>query len=64
MRTRKTFLPFKKMLNYNLIGNDGVQNTMIPNHFCEVFQNLHFTDKRKDDKTEKAFIMRPVRYCN
>ena len=36
----------------NLIGNDGVQNTMT--------QNLHFADNRKDDKTDKAFKMKPV----
>ena len=44
----------------NLIGNDGIQNTMIRNHFCEILQNLHFADNRKDDKTDKAFKMRPV----
>ena len=36
----------------NLIGNDGIQNTMT--------QNLHFADNRKDDKTDKAFKMKPV----
>ena len=44
----------------NLIGNDGIQNTTIQNHFCEILQNLHFADNRKDDKTDKAFKMRPV----
>ena len=44
----------------NLIGNDGIQNTMIRNHFCEILQNLHFPDKRKDDKKDKSFIMRRV----
>ena len=44
----------------NLIGNDGIQNTMIRNRFCEILQNLHFADSRKDDKTNKAFKMRPV----
>ena len=44
----------------NLIGNDGIQNTMIRNRFCEVLQNLHFADNRKDRKTDKAFKMRPV----
>ena len=44
----------------NLIGNDGIQNTMIRNRFCEILQNLHFADNRKDDKTNKAFKMRPV----
>ena len=44
----------------NLIGNDGIQNTMIQNHFCEILRNLHFADNRKDDKTDKAFKMRPV----
>ena len=44
----------------NLIGNDGIQNTMIRNRFCEILQNLHFADNRKDDKTDKAFKMRPV----
>ena len=28
----------------NLIGNDGIQNTMIRNRFCEILQNLHFAD--------------------
>ena len=36
----------------NLIGNDGIQNTMIRNRFCEILQNLHFADNRKDDKTD------------
>ena len=31
----------------NLIGNDGIQNTMICNCFCEVLQNLHFADNRQ-----------------
>ena len=44
----------------NLIGNDGIQNTMIRNRFCEIIQNLHFADNRKDDKTDKAFKMRSV----
>ena len=26
----------------NLIGNDGIQNTMIQNCFYEILQNLHF----------------------
>ena len=33
---------------------------MIRNRFCEIFQNLHFADNRKDDKTGKPFKMRPV----
>ena len=45
---------------HNLIGNDGIQNTMIRNCFYEILQNLHFADNRKDDKTDKAFKMRPV----
>ena len=44
----------------NLMGNDGIQNTMIRNRFCEILQNLHFADNRKDDKTDKAFKMRPL----
>ena len=44
----------------NLIGNDDIQNTMIRNRFCEILQNLHFADNRKDNKTDKAFKMRPV----
>ena len=44
----------------NLIGNDGIQNTMIRNRFCEILQNLHFAYNRKDNKTDKAFKMRPV----
>ena len=31
----------------NLIGNDGIQNTMIWNRFCEILQNLHFADNRR-----------------
>ena len=44
----------------NLIGNGGFQNTMIRSRFCEILQNLHFADNRKDNKTDKAFKMRPV----
>ena len=33
---------------------------MIRNRFCEILQNLHFADNRKDDKTDKAFKMRSV----
>ena len=44
----------------NLIGNDGIQNTMIQNRFCEIPQKLHFEDDREDDKTDKAFKMKPV----
>ena len=44
----------------NLIGNGGIQKTMIWNRFWEILQNLHFADNRKDYKTDKAFKMRPV----
>ena len=44
----------------NLIGSDGIQNTMIGNPFFEILQNLHFADNTKDDKTGKGFNMRPV----
>ena len=44
----------------NLIGNDGIQNTMIRNHFCKILQNLHFADDRKDNKTDTVFKMRPL----
>ena len=44
----------------NMIGNDGIQNTIIRNHFCEILQNLHFADNRNDDKTDKGFKMRPL----
>ena len=33
---------------------------MILNRFCEILQNLDFADNRKDDKTDKAFKLRPV----
>ena len=33
---------------------------MIRNSFCEILQNLHFADEKKDDKTDKTFKMRPV----
>ena len=44
----------------NLVGNDGIQNKMIRNCFCKILQNLHFGDNRKNNKTDKAFKMRPV----
>ena len=44
----------------NLIGNDGIQNTMIRSRFCESLQHLYFADNRKNDKTDKAFKMRQV----
>ena len=28
----------------NLTGNNIIENAMIRNCFCEIFQNLHFTD--------------------
>ena len=33
---------------------------MIRNCTCEILENLHFSDNRKDDKTDKAFKMEPV----
>ena len=33
---------------------------MIRNCFCEILQNLHFADNRKDNKTDKILKMRPV----
>ena len=33
---------------------------MIRNRFCKILKKLHFADNRKDDKTDKAFKMRPV----
>ena len=44
----------------NLISNNGIQNTMIRDRFGEILQNPHFADNRKDDKTDKAFKMKPV----
>ena len=44
----------------NVIGNDGIQNTMILNYFCEILQNLQFADNRRDGKTDKTFKMRPA----
>ena len=44
----------------NLITNDGIEHTMIRNHFCEILQNLHFADNGKENKTDKAFKTRPV----
>ena len=44
----------------NLISNGGIQNIMIRNRFCEILENLHFADIRKNDKTDKTFKMRPV----
>ena len=41
----------------NLIGNDGIQSTMIRNRFCEILQG---SIDRKDNKIGKAFNMRPV----
>ena len=33
---------------------------MIRNRFCKILKNLRFADNRKDDKTDKAFKMRPA----
>ena len=43
-----------------LIGNNVIQNTMIRNCFCEILQNLHFTDNTYDDKIDRGFKVRPV----
>ena len=45
---------------YWRVDNDGIQNTMIQNRFCEILQNLHFADNRKENKTDKDFKIRPV----
>ena len=37
----------------NLIGNNGIQNTMIRNCFCEILQNLPFADNRTGNKTDR-----------
>ena len=42
------------------MGNDGIQNAVIQNCFCKILENLHFADNRNDDKTDKAFKMRPL----
>ena len=44
----------------NLIGNYGIQNTMIRNRFCKILQNLHFADNGKENRTDKTFKIRPV----
>ena len=33
---------------------------MIRNRFCEILQNLHFSDNTYDDKTDRGFKVRPV----
>ena len=40
--------------------NDDIQNTTIQNRFCEILQNLHFAENRKNDNTGKACKMKPV----
>ena len=40
----------------NLIGNDGIQNTMIGNHFCEILQILYFANNRKGDETSDRHL--------
>ena len=37
------------------------QNTIIQNRFCEILQNLHFSDNTYDDKTDRGFKVRSVR---
>ena len=37
-------------------------NTMNRNRFCEISEDLHFADNRKDGKTDKTFKMRPLIY--
>ena len=44
----------------NLIGNNLIQNTIIPNRFCEILQNLNFAENMYDDKTDRGFKVRPV----
>ena len=44
----------------NRICIGDIENTMIWKCFSEILQNLNFADIRKDDKTDKAFKMRPV----
>ena len=44
----------------NQIGSDGIQNSIIRKRFCQILQNLHLADNRKDDQTGKAFKLRPV----
>ena len=44
----------------NLISNEDIQNSMTRNRFCDILQNLHFADNRKDFETGKVFKMRPV----
>ena len=44
----------------NLIGSDGIQTAMIQKCFCEILQNLHFADNRKDDNTDQGFKIRLV----
>ena len=44
----------------NLIGNDGIQNTMIRNRFCEILQNLHFATERTIKQTRLSRSDRPM----
>ena len=44
----------------NVTGYNVIQNTIIGNRFCEIFQNLHFADNTYDDKTDRRFKVRPV----
>ena len=36
----------------SLISNDGIQNTLIRNRFCEIPQNLRFADNRQGFQDE------------
>ena len=38
----------------SLISNDGIQNTLIRNRFCEILQNLRFADNRQGFQDETS----------
>ena len=43
----------------SLIGNDGIQNNDSKSFLWDLLKST-FSDKRKEDKTDKSFKMRPM----
>ena len=42
------------------VGNEKIQNVMARTRFQSILQNLHFSSKDNDDKTDKSYKIRPV----
>ena len=45
---------------WQFTGNGGIRNVMARSRFEDILQNIHFSDKSKNDKSDKGYKFRSL----